>query len=157
VNPLRKTAATAIAVLALAALPSTAEAHGDGTPFDNCTEAYAAGHAHILEHSAHYGVHLDRDKDGVGCDKPPADFVPTKDDEAQDDAQDSAQDDAERDGSAGHAEDGSASDASSGEEGTALAETGGDSTTPYIAAGGAAVLLAGGALLVTVRRRRATR
>ncbi|WP_155058382.1 excalibur calcium-binding domain-containing protein [Streptomyces blattellae] len=133
----RRPAAVAVAALALAALPVTAEAHDGSHPFENCTEAYENGYANIQEGDEHYGEHLDRDQDGVGCDSPPADFVPAEDEGT--------------DGTDGVAED------ATGQEDTGLAATGGDSATPYIAGGGAAVLLAGGGLLVAVRRRREAR
>src|SRR5690606_8716824 len=50
-------------------------------PFKNCSEAYAAGYANIPKDDDHYGKHLDRDSDGIGCDQPPADFVPHNHDE----------------------------------------------------------------------------
>ena len=45
-------------------------------PFSNCDEAYAAGRANIPEGDPAYAKHLDRDGDGLGCDKPPANFKP---------------------------------------------------------------------------------
>jgi LPXTG-motif cell wall-anchored protein len=137
VKLLRKPGAIAVAALALAALPATAEAHGSH-PFKNCTEAYENGEANIPKGDEHYGSHLDRDGDGVGCDKPPADFVPAEDEVTEDTSSDTGQE-------------------STGQENTDLAETGGNSATPYIAGGGAAVLLAGGGVLFTVRRRRDAR
>ncbi|MFC9912181.1 LAETG motif-containing sortase-dependent surface protein [Streptomyces sp. NPDC059862] len=136
-NVFRKPAAVAVAALALAALPATAEAHDGSHPFKNCTEAYENGYAGIPEGDEHYGDHLDRDGDGVGCDQPPADFVP-----ADDEATDSGE--------------GASSDAGAQED-TDLAETGGSSATPYLAGGGAAVLLAGGGVLFVARRRRDAR
>jgi hypothetical protein len=44
--------------------------------YGNCTQAYADGVANIPRTSPSYAKHLDRDGDGVGCDKPPAGFVP---------------------------------------------------------------------------------
>ncbi|PJE97677.1 hypothetical protein CUT44_11115 [Streptomyces carminius] len=136
-----KPAAVAVSALALAVLPSvTASAHGGGNPFENCTAAYEAGHSNIPESSSHYAPKLDRDRDGVGCDKPPADFVPAP---AEDESK--------------GGEESSGVEESTGQEqdGTELAETGGDDTTPYIAGAGVAVLLAGVGL-VAARRRRAT-
>ncbi|CAM5623499.1 excalibur calcium-binding domain-containing protein [Streptomyces sp. KS_5] len=132
-NLLRKPGAIVVAALALAALPSTAAAHDGAHPFENCAEAYANGYSDIPASDEHYGSHLDRDGDGLGCDNPPADFVPVGE---------------------GPAEEGTASDETAGEEqnGTDLAATGGDDTTPYLAAGGAA-LLAGGGVLLALRRR----
>ncbi len=45
-------------------------------PFKNCTEAYEAGYSNIPKGSPHYAAKLDRDKDGVACDNPPAGFKP---------------------------------------------------------------------------------
>ncbi|WP_338676329.1 excalibur calcium-binding domain-containing protein [Streptomyces sp. SCSIO 30461] len=136
-TPLHKTTAIAISALALAALPTVAMA--DTQPFKNCTEAYSQGYANIPKDDPRYGPHLDRDKDGIGCDKPPADFTPaTKDESAQTEAEKTEK---------------TASDTSGTDE-TGLAETGGNSTTPWIAAGGAAVVLAGGGLVVFNRKRR---
>jgi LPXTG-motif cell wall-anchored protein len=138
----RKSAAATVAALALAALPATAEAHDGTHPFENCTEAYENGYSNIAEGDEHYGDHLDRDADGVGCDNPPAGFVPAEDE----------------DDSAGSVEDTeSEAPGQQGDTGTDLAATGGDDTTPYLAAGGTAVLLAGGGLLLAARRRRTSR
>ena len=38
-----------------------------GRAFRNCTEARAAGAAPVREGDPGYGLHLDRDRDGVGC------------------------------------------------------------------------------------------
>ncbi|MEU6102159.1 excalibur calcium-binding domain-containing protein [Streptomyces flaveolus] len=149
-NLLRKPAAVAVAALALAALPAVAEAHDGTHPFKNCTEAYDAGYSNIEKGDEHYGAHLDRDKDGVGCDKPPADFVPA-DDKGTDAGKDTDTDSGTDTGT-GKAGD----DQAAGKQGTDLAETGGDDNTPYLAAGGAAVVLAGGGLLLAARRRRDT-
>lgn len=137
-NLLRKPGAIVVAALALAALPSTAAAHDGAHPFENCAEAYANGYSGIPASDEHYGSHLDRDGDGLGCDNPPADFVPVGEGSAEE----------------GAAEEGTAS----GEEqtGTDLAATGGDDSAPYLAAGGAA-LLAGGGVLLALHRRRANR
>lgn len=129
---LRKPGAIVVAALALAVLPATAEAHDGSHPFDNCTEAYENGYANIPEGDEHYGTHLDRDADGIGCDNPPGDFVPAED---KDEDEAAATDRKDRNG-------------------TDLAETGGEDTTPYIAAGGMSVMLAGAAVLVVVNRRR---
>ncbi|MER7191603.1 excalibur calcium-binding domain-containing protein [Streptomyces flaveolus] len=149
-NLLRKPAAVAVAALALAALPAVAEAHDGTHPFKNCTEAYDAGYSHIQKGDKHYGEHLDRDKDGVGCDKPPADFVPA-DDKGSDAGKDT---DSGTDAGTGKADGQAGGDQAAGKQGTDLAETGGDDSTPYLAAGGAAVVLAGGGLLLAARRRR---
>ncbi|MBV1937102.1 excalibur calcium-binding domain-containing protein [Streptomyces sp. BV286] len=132
-NLIRKPAAVALAALALAVLPATAEAHDGEGAFKNCTEAYEAGHANIARGDKHYGDHLDRDQDGVGCDKPPAGFVAAQD-EGADDTDDSSSAPAEQ-------------------QGKDLAETGGSAVTPYLAGGGAVVLLAGGGVLLAARRR----
>ncbi|MFJ9196482.1 excalibur calcium-binding domain-containing protein [Streptomyces flaveolus] len=151
-NLLRKPAAVAVAALALAALPAVAEAHDGTHPFKNCTEAYDAGYSNIEKGDEHYGEHLDRDKDGVGCDKPPADFVPA-DDKGTDAGTDT---DSDTDTGTGTDKAGgqAGGDQAAGKQGTDLAETGGDDSTPYLAAGGAAVVLAGGGLLLAARRRR---
>ncbi|MFF4468068.1 excalibur calcium-binding domain-containing protein [Streptomyces sp. NPDC001599] len=142
---LRKPAAVTVAALALAALPAAAaQAHDGAHPFKNCSEAYDAGYRNIPKGDEHYGEHLDRDKDGVGCDKPPAGFVPADDkDTGAKDTDDAA--------GAGSGESGGEA---AGQQGTDLAETGGDDSTPYLAAGGAVVVLAGGGLLLAARRRR---
>ncbi len=44
--------------------------------FENCAAAYAAGRSNIPKSDPDYGPHLDRDKDGFGCDNPPAGFKP---------------------------------------------------------------------------------
>ncbi|BCL30792.1 LAETG motif-containing sortase-dependent surface protein [Streptomyces aurantiacus] len=143
VNQFHKPAAVVVAALAFAVLPATAEAHDGLHPFKNCTEAYENGYANIARGDEHYGDHLDRDQDGVGCDKPPADFVP-------------ASDKTDGDGSADDTAD-SNTDGKKDDQGADLAETGGSGATAYIAGGGAAVLLAGGGVLFTVRRRRDVR
>ncbi|MFF9483742.1 LAETG motif-containing sortase-dependent surface protein [Streptomyces sp. NPDC014676] len=139
-HPFRTSAAAVLAALALAAVPATAEAHGGNTPFENCAEAYENGHADIPETSDHYGEHLDRDGDGIGCDKPPADFTPHEETESD----------------TGNTEntENTGSDSTEQGGGTDLAETGGSNATPYIAAGGAAVVLLGGGVMIAARRRR---
>ncbi|MER7774415.1 excalibur calcium-binding domain-containing protein [Streptomyces sp. NPDC096191] len=149
-NLLRKPAAVAVAALALAALPAAAQAHDGTHPFKNCTEAYDNGYSNIKEGDPHYGAHLDRDKDGVGCDKPPAGFEPADDSGDSGDSGEKATDDNAGTGSGK----GSGGDRAAGQQGTDLAETGGDDSTPYIAAGGAIVVLAGGGLLLAVGKRR---
>ncbi|MER6674744.1 excalibur calcium-binding domain-containing protein [Streptomyces sp. NPDC000983] len=133
-NLFRMSTVLAAAGLALAVVPGTARAHEGDHPFANCSEAYANGYANIAEGDEHYGTHLDRDGDGVGCDQPPADFEP-----AEDAAADTGEDTA-------------AGDAS---EGADLAETGGNGATPYLAGGSVVVMLAGAGVLMAVRRRRA--
>ncbi|MEV7448500.1 excalibur calcium-binding domain-containing protein [Streptomyces nigra] len=137
-NPLR-TPGALVAALALAALPATAAAHDGNHPFENCSEAYASGYSDIPEGDRHYGSHLDRDGDGIGCDSPPAGFVPVDD-----------KDDKESDAGTEGADD-------TGQSGTDLAETGGSDGTPYIAAGGLVAVLAGGTVMLAVQRRRANR
>ncbi|SCK53462.1 LPXTG-motif cell wall anchor domain-containing protein [Streptomyces sp. WMMB 714] len=131
-------AATA-AALGMTLTPSAAAAHSGSHPFENCAAAYAAGYSKIAEGDEHYGKHLDRDGDGIGCDRPPAGFVPAKDRSG--------------DGKAG----GGSEDGNGGEDGGALAETGGTSATPYLATGGGLVLAAGAGVLVATRRRRTER
>ena len=77
-NILRSATLTAGA-LALAMAPTAAFAHDGGHPFENCTAAYDAGYSDIHKGDSHYGKHLDRDGDGVGCDQPPSGFVPAED------------------------------------------------------------------------------
>ncbi|MFJ8631247.1 excalibur calcium-binding domain-containing protein [Streptomyces sp. NPDC093568] len=144
-NLLRKPGAAVVAALALAALPATAAAHDGDHPFKNCAEAYANGYSDIPANDEHYGEHLDRDDDGIGCDNPPADFVP-----AENEAGSEADDEAEGEAAA-------PADDSGSQGGTDLAATGGDDSTPYLAAGGAAALLTGGGVLLAVHRRRANR
>ncbi|MEU4007825.1 LAETG motif-containing sortase-dependent surface protein [Streptomyces pseudogriseolus] len=138
--PFRTSAAALLTAVALAAVPATAVAHSGSHPFENCTEAYENGYSSIPEGDKHYGEHLDRDDDGVGCDQPPADFVPHE--ESDDDGGPGA-------GTGGGEEENGG--------GTDLAETGGSDTTPYIAAGGAAVVLLGGGLMIAARKRRENR
>ncbi|MFJ8935954.1 LAETG motif-containing sortase-dependent surface protein [Streptomyces sp. NPDC102365] len=139
-NLFRKSASLAAAALAVATLSVTAaEAHDGLHPFENCTEAYANGYANIVKGDDHYAEDLDRDKDGIGCDRPPAGFVPASD---QDTATDAKGGDGEDEGT------------DTGRRNPDLAETGGSGATPYIAGGGAAVLLAGGGVLFALRRRR---
>ncbi|MDO9526583.1 MAG: excalibur calcium-binding domain-containing protein [Gemmobacter sp.] len=40
---------------------------GGGKSFPNCTAARAAGAAPVRRGDPGYGIHLDRDNDGVGC------------------------------------------------------------------------------------------
>lgn len=134
-NPFRTSAAALLAALALAAVPATAVAHEGTHPFKNCTEAYENGYSDIAKGDDHYGRHLDHDGDGVGCDQPPADFVPHEEE----------------------TDTGSGSTGGKERSGTDLAETGGGNATPYIAAGGAAVALLGGGVMIAARRRRGDR
>lgn len=59
-------AAPAPAPRAVAPAPAPAPA---AAPFANCTAAKAAGAAPVYAGTPGYGVHLDRDRDGIGCDK----------------------------------------------------------------------------------------
>ncbi|MCL7426896.1 excalibur calcium-binding domain-containing protein [Streptomyces sp. YS415] len=132
-NLFRIPAALAAAAFALAVTAGAAQAHEGTHPFENCSEAYANGYANIAEGDEHYGSHLDRDADGIGCDQPPADFEPAE--ETGEDTTDAGAEDTADD--------------------TDLAATGGNGATPYLAGGGAVVILAGGGVLMAVRRRRA--
>jgi LPXTG-motif cell wall-anchored protein len=140
--PFRTSAAALLTAVTLAAVPATAVAHDGNHPFENCTDAYDNGYSNIPKGDEHYGKHLDRDNDGVGCDQPPAGFVP--------------HDDSDDDAGAGAGAEGSGAKEENG-GGTDLAETGGSGTTPYIAAGGGAVVLLGGGLMIAARRRRDNR
>lgn len=134
-----RTSAAAVvtaAALGMALAPTAALAHSGGHPFKNCPAAYDAGYSNIAKGDPHYGKHLDRDGDGIGCDQPPADFVPV-------DERDKGDDGATSEKPAKQDESGK------------LAETGGSSATPYLAAGGALVAGAGAGVLVVTRRRRA--
>lgn len=52
----------------LASLRTTPPRTSSNTkPFANCTEARAAGAAPVHQGEPGYGVHLDRDNDGIGC------------------------------------------------------------------------------------------
>ncbi|MFF6810864.1 LAETG motif-containing sortase-dependent surface protein [Streptomyces sp. NPDC012403] len=95
--------------------------------------------------NASNGEHLDRDGDGISCDKPPADFKPHE--ETESDTGTGTGTGTESTGNTG-------SDSKEQGGGTDLAETGGSNATPYIAAGGAAVVLLGGGVMIAARRRR---
>ncbi|MEU2781879.1 MULTISPECIES: excalibur calcium-binding domain-containing protein [Streptomyces] len=148
-NPFR-TPGALVAALALAALPATAVAHDGNHPFTNCSEAYASGYSDIPRGDRHYGSHLDRDGDGLGCDSPPAGFVPADDKKPDDKKSDDTASDDTQTGVGAAADDG-------GRDGTDLAETGGSDSTPYIAAGGLVAVLAGGTVMLAVQRRRTNR
>ncbi|UXA18469.1 excalibur calcium-binding domain-containing protein [Mycobacterium sp. SMC-4] len=49
-------------VIAVSLAPAASAA-----PFRNCTEAREAGYTNIPSTSEYYGEHLDRDRDGIGC------------------------------------------------------------------------------------------
>lgn len=134
--------AVAAAVTTPLLFVTPAEAHDGSHPFKNCTEAKEHGYSNIPEGDEHYAPKLDRDSDGYGCDKHGT---------------------LANDGKAGTGhyaeqpvEPTPATTPATDETGEPvtddLAETGGDSTTPYLAAGGA-VLLLGGGLLVLHKRR----
>lgn len=72
----RLCAAVALAATTVLVAPTAAQAHTGNHPFKNCTQAYKNGYANIPKGDEHYGPHLDRDGDGIGCDKPPKDFTP---------------------------------------------------------------------------------
>ncbi|GAB2985555.1 excalibur calcium-binding domain-containing protein [Streptomyces pseudoechinosporeus] len=154
-NLFRRPAAVAVAALALAALPATAEAHDGDHPFKNCTEAYDNGYSEIPASDEHYGKHLDRDGDGIGCDQPPAGFVPAEDTNTGGEDESTGDEDAGTGADESNGTNATSPD-TAGDEGTDLAETGGSSATPYLAGGGAAVLLAGGGVLLAARKRRTT-
>ncbi|GAA0640870.1 hypothetical protein GCM10009535_17480 [Streptomyces thermocarboxydovorans] len=160
-NPIRTSARTsarasaaALAALALAAVPATAVAHDGNHPFANCTEAYNNGYSNIPAGDQHYAKRLDRDGDGIGCDKPPAGFKP-RGDQGESEGGGTGAKESEGGGGTG-AKESSGTDAEGG-SGTDLAETGGNDATPYIAGAGAVVVLAGGGLLIAARRRRDAR
>ncbi|OEV06807.1 hypothetical protein AN219_33435 [Streptomyces nanshensis] len=125
------------AALGMALAPATALAHDGEHPFESCPAAYEAGYSDIPKGDEHYGKHLDRDGDGIGCDQPPSDFVP---------AEDRGEGDSDDEAAAGKP--------AQQKDGGNLADTGGDSVTPYIAAGGGLVLVAGAGVLAATRRRR---
>ena len=57
-----------VAAAAIAGAVSVAWAPMAGAaPFRNCTEARDAGYTNIPSTSEYYGTHLDRDRDGIGC------------------------------------------------------------------------------------------
>ncbi|GAA4680178.1 excalibur calcium-binding domain-containing protein [Streptomyces chumphonensis] len=138
---LKNSLGVAAGAVVLAVLPTTAQAHDGNHPFTNCTEAYESGHANIPRGDEHYGSHLDRDRDGIGCDQPPSGFVPVEEQVVVEDTTEPTSAPEEPTGGEG------------AEDATELAETGGDDDTPYLVGGGAAVLLAGAGLVALGRRR----
>ena len=61
---------TFIAIAAFAGVFSIAFAPAAAAaPFKNCSEARAAGYTNIPSSSEYYGSHLDRDGDGIGCER----------------------------------------------------------------------------------------
>jgi len=71
----RLAASVAVAGFAVLGLGGVASAGEPGLPFGDCSEAYAAGRSNIPSTDPAYQESLDRDNDGVGCDKPPPGFV----------------------------------------------------------------------------------
>ena len=55
--------------------PAVEQPSSIGTAFENCTAAREAGYTNIPSTSPLYGPHLDRDKDGYGCDASGADEI----------------------------------------------------------------------------------
>jgi hypothetical protein len=53
----------------VAPAPAPAPAAPAAVPFANCAAAKAAGAAPVYAGTPGYGTHLDRDRDGIGCDK----------------------------------------------------------------------------------------
>jgi LPXTG-motif cell wall-anchored protein len=139
---LRKAAAVTGA-LVLASLPSTALAHDGAHPFARCADAHEAGYSNIPKGDKHYGEHLDRDKDGIGCDNPPKDFTPAPDEDTAAPAPTPSEKPNKPSAPAAPADD-------------ELAETGGDDTTRAVAVAGAAALLLGGGVVIATKRKRAT-
>lgn len=133
----RRTLAAA-ALVAPLALAAPASAHTGDHPFANCTEAKEHGYSNIpLSDTEHYAPKLDRDKDNWGCDKH---GTLTNDGKAK----------------TGHyaEETASPSPSPSDTDEEALAETGGDGRTAYVASAGALLLVGGGYLAL---RRRTSR
>ncbi|WP_202864939.1 excalibur calcium-binding domain-containing protein [Rothia halotolerans] len=56
-------------------VPVAEQPNSIGTAFENCTAAREAGYTDIPSTSPLYGPHLDRDKDGYGCDASGADEI----------------------------------------------------------------------------------
>lgn len=140
---LSASAAVVVTALGMALAPTAALATDTTTgAFKNCTAAYAAGYSNIPESDPRYGSHLDRDGDGVGCDQPPADFVPAEDRDKAGKGEDASSED-----------DGASEAPASASDGN-LAETGGSNTTTYVAAGGGLMLVAGAGALAASRKRR---
>lgn len=52
-----------------AAQPLTGQNRTNGRAFANCSEARAAGAAPVRAGEPGYGRHLDRDGDGIGCER----------------------------------------------------------------------------------------
>lgn len=135
------TRALAVTAALGASLLLTVPASATEGPFKNCTEAYAAGHSNIPRGSEYYAPKLDRDGDGFGCD----DHVKANDGKAKTGVY------AETEGDTNLPKD--ETPATTPKDDKALAETGGDSNTPYIVGAGAVLLLSGGVLVL--RRKRA--
>lgn len=123
-------AASAALTIASALMITTPAAATDG-PFKNCTEAREAGHSNIPQGSEYYAPKLDRDGDGYGCDKHGT---------------------LANDGKLGTGYYADKPEEPVKGDGKDLAETGGNSATPYIAVGGVALL--GGGVALALRRKR---
>lgn len=134
--------AAAAAVAAPFLLVTPAGAHDGNHPFKNCTEAKGHAYSNIPKGDEHYAPRLDRDGDGYGCDKH---GTLANDGKAGTGyyAEQSAQPSASTTPAANETDEPVSDD---------LAETGGNSATPYLTAGGAILLLGGGALVLRKRR-----
>lgn len=130
-------AASAALTIASALMITTPAAATDG-PFKNCTEAREAGHSNIPQGSEYYASKLDRDGDGYGCDKHGT----------------LANDGKEKTGVYAESDEPEVETTETSD--TDLAETGGDSNTPYIAAAGGVLLLGGAGAVLISRRRKST-
>lgn len=127
-------ALVAVAAVPVLGIAAPAVAHDGNHPFKNCSDAESNGYSNIPSGDEHYAKKLDRDGDGFGCDTHGTLANDGKDktgyyaDKADEPTSEKETDD------------------------KALAETGGDSRTPYIAVAGGVLLLGGGAL--ALRRKR---
>ncbi len=118
---------TPVLTFALVLSPLALASEASASAYQNCAEAYAAGHSNIPATSPFYGEHLDADLDGFGCDNPPADFVQQATP--------------------------APSATPSGSSTSDLAETGGSDSAFLLGAAGLALLAAGGAVTYRLRRR----
>lgn len=59
--------ASAAPVIRQQATPAQVQPSHSGAAFRNCSAARAAGAAPVYAGQPGYGLHLDRDRDGVGC------------------------------------------------------------------------------------------
>ena len=123
-----------IAAVPVLGVTAPAVAHDGNHPFENCSEAYDNDYSNIPSTDRHYAKKLDRDGDGFGCD----------DQVKGNDGKDKT----------GYYGGPSVKPSEKGKDtdDKALAETGGDSKTPFIAGAGALLLIGGGAL--AFRRKR---